>query len=200
MKPKYNFPDWFSQNIPNFTEIKFNLPNRKDILEIGSFEGRSSTWLLQNFVEPEGTLTCIDTFEGSPEHDQMSLSNIKSNWQHNTELARTDKQVCRLINKKSYEGVAQLIQEGKTFDFIYVDGSHTAPDVLTDACMCAGLLRIGGVILFDDYLWPKTGDHRPSTLTDLKTPKPAVNAFATVYAELMQPVISNYQVAFKKIV
>lgn len=195
---QYQFPDWFSQNIRNFIEIKDNLPNRHNVLEIGCFEGRSTCWLLENFLDSSGTICCVDTFAGSPEHTDMVLEDLKSRWLKNTESARGSGQTCRLYNQKSYDALAQIIVEKQSFDFIYVDGSHTAPDVLADACMCAGLLRVGGVILFDDYLWPSPGD-RPVNLNELKTPKPAINAFASVYGELMQPVISNYQVAFKKL-
>ena len=191
-EPHYLHPDWFSGNIPNFTEIKSMLSSKKDFLEIGCFEGRSTSWILQNMLDENGTLSCVDTFEGSPEHDQMDLSQLEKRWSHNVELARKKTQTCKMYKNKSYDALAQLITEKATFDFIYVDGSHTAPDVLADACMCYGLLRVGGVVLFDDYQWP-------NTLGELKCPKPGINAFAFVYAEQVQPVISNYQVAFKKI-
>ena len=45
-----------------------------------------------------------------------------------------------------------LLAEGRqgSFDFIYVDASHRAPDVLLDAVLAFQLLRIGGLIIFDD--------------------------------------------------
>jgi predicted O-methyltransferase YrrM len=50
---------------------------------------------------------------------------------------------------------SKLIAEGRQgyFDFIYVDGSHQAPDVLCDALLSFRLLKNNGVIAFDDYLW-----------------------------------------------
>lgn len=195
---QYLHTDWFSQNIPNFIEIKNNLPQRKDVLEIGCFEGRSTTWILENFLEPDGKIVCVDPFEGSPEHSDIDLSNLEKRWSENVESVRKKTQTCQLYKMVSYQALAELITQKMSFDFIYVDGSHTAPDVLTDACMCAGLLRKDGVILFDDYRWPCPGDKWPVDLTELKTPKPAINAFASVFAEVLQPVISNYQVAFKK--
>jgi predicted O-methyltransferase YrrM len=39
------------------------------------------------------------------------------------------------------------------FDLIYVDGSHQASDVLTDSIITFQLLRVGGVMTFDDYVW-----------------------------------------------
>ena len=188
----YLLPDWFSNNIPNFLEIKSQLSSRKRALEIGCFEGRSTCWMLQNFLESDGTIYCIDTFEGSPEHTDIQLAGLFDRWQNNVKSVITEKQTCNVQVNKSYQGLANLIKDNESFDFIYVDGSHTAPDVLADACMCWGLLRVGGIVLFDDYQWP-------ATLGELKCPKPGINAFATVYRDQMSVIISNYQVAFKKL-
>jgi len=190
----YLLPDWFSGNIPNFIEIKSMLPNRKHVLEIGCFEGRSTCWMLQNFLESDGTICCIDTFEGSPEHTDMQLAGLFERWQNNVKSVISEKQTCNVQVNKSYQGVANLIKDNVSFDFIYVDGSHTAPDVLADACMCWGLLRVGGIILFDDYQWQWT-----KHLGELEYPKPGINAFASVYRDQMSVIISNYQVAFKKL-
>ena len=187
----YLLPDWFSHNIPNFLEIKSQLGSRKRVLEIGCFEGRSTCWTLQNFLESDGTICCIDTFEGSHEHTDIQLAGLFDRWQNNVKSVITEKQTCNVQVNKSYQGVANLIKDNVSFDFIYVDGGHTAPDVLADACMCWGLLRVGGIILFDDYQWP-------DTLGELKCPKPGINAFAAVYRDELEVVISNYQVAFRK--
>ena len=40
-----------------------------------------------------------------------------------------------------------------SYDFVYVDGSHSTADVLEDAVFSFGLMKLGGVIAFDDYLW-----------------------------------------------
>ena len=46
-----------------------------------------------------------------------------------------------------------LCDLNKCFDFIYIDGSHIAKDVLTDACMAWPLLMPKGLMVFDDYMW-----------------------------------------------
>ena len=63
--------DWFSHNIPGLESIVKLLPSNKDILEIGSFEGRSTCWFLENVLADDGTIFCIDTFSGSEEHKEM---------------------------------------------------------------------------------------------------------------------------------
>lgn len=49
-----------------------------------------------------------------------------------------------------------------------------AENVLTDAVMSWPLLKVGGVIAFDDYEW---GDGRT-----LKAPKQAIDAFGHLFA------------------
>jgi predicted O-methyltransferase YrrM len=78
-----------------------------------------------------------------------------------------------------------------TYDFIYIDGSHVAKDVLTDACMAWPLLKPKGIMVFDDYLWGNPRDilHRP---------KPAVDAFCNIFAEDMDIVHVGYQLVVQK--
>jgi predicted O-methyltransferase YrrM len=44
----------------------------------------------------------------------------------------------------------RLLQEGRRYDFIYVDGSHLFENVMIDAFYGARLLKAGGLIAFDD--------------------------------------------------
>lgn len=44
----------------------------------------------------------------------------------------------------------KLLESGERFDLIYVDGSHLVEDVFVDAYYAARLLRIGGIVAFDD--------------------------------------------------
>ena len=64
--------------------------------------------------------------------------------------------VARLTKRKgsSLHVLPQLLDEQQEFDVIYVDGSHFADDVLTDAITAWRLLKQGGVLIFDDILAP----------------------------------------------
>ena len=186
--------DWFSHNIPTFQFIMDVLPVKQDFLEIGCFEGRASVWMLQNGLDPDGKLTCIDTFKGSEEHAVMGLdlNELYKTFDANVKEGRVADQVVEAIQATSYEGLAKLISRGDKFDFIYVDGSHTAPDVMTDACMAFGLLKQGGVMLFDDYLWRDM----PGLL---HRPKLAVDLFVTLFNEQCDLIMIGYQLAVKKL-
>jgi hypothetical protein len=61
--------DWFSNALVNFDYITNYLQKQKtvdSILEIGSHEGRSTCWMLENMLAETGTITCIDPFADRP--------------------------------------------------------------------------------------------------------------------------------------
>jgi hypothetical protein len=86
----------------------------------------------------------------------------------------TQVRVCR---GRSEEMLVKLIGQGIRADFIYVDGSHQAADVLSDAVLAWKLLKEGGVLIFDDYLWARYQD-RP-----LLNPKMAIDAFVNCHLD-----------------
>ena len=92
-----------------------------------------------------------------------------------------------VIKHKMPSNVAlvELVAEGRssTFDLVFVDGSHQASDVLTDAVISFQLLRIGGLMIFDDYLW---GLHLESNQDPLGVPKQGIDAFLNVFQKKMQ--------------
>ena len=184
--------DWFSHNIPNFQYMKALLPSCKRILEIGCFEGRATCWMLENLLDDDGKITCVDTFQGSVEHTNIDLSDLFNKWKDNVEWVRKEGQICSAYIGKSYKVLGHLIAEEEQYDFIYIDGSHTAPDVMADACMAFGTLKTGGIMLFDDYLWADM----PGVLN---RPKIAIDYFTTAYSDKIELVLLGYQLAIRKI-
>jgi cephalosporin hydroxylase len=83
-------------------------------------------------------------------------------------------------------------------DFVYLDGSHRAPHVLSDLVFSYHLLTEGGVLLCGDYAW--TLETRPSEIDVLGDPKIAIDAFATTFRRTLAPVIDIplFQAAFVK--
>lgn len=142
--------DWFSDRTGRLTQWLSHLVNQPTkALEIGCFEGRSSVWFLQTILtHPESTLTCIDTFLGSVEHQKMNLGGLEDRFRQNV---------------KEWEGkVSVMVGNSRailpslppnSFDFAYVDGSHIANDVYLDAQEVWPLIKAGGIVVFDDYHW-----------------------------------------------
>lgn len=121
------------------------------ILEIGSWEGRSTLFLLTYFNH--GYLTAVDTWAGSEEHEYNAtpdLRDLEDRFDGNL-VAFAD----RLTKRKgsSLHVLPQLLDEQQRFDVIYVDGSHIADDVLRDSIAAWALLKQGGILIFDDFLW-----------------------------------------------
>lgn len=154
----------------------------RSFLEIGSFEGASVCWMIENSLVEE--IMCIDTWEGGHEHKNKNLqmSEIEKRFDRNVKIAidRVSREV-HLIKQKSlsFNALAQMIAQGgkDIFDVIYIDGSHRPRDVISDAVLAFELLTPNGILIFDDYCWTDktTNDGIRSS------PKLAIDAFTTCF-------------------
>ncbi|MCA3363470.1 MAG: class I SAM-dependent methyltransferase [Roseomonas sp.] len=182
--------DWFSHVIPSWDFVIEHLkPTR--ILEVGSFEGRSACYLIEKcprVVEGPVSITCVDTWKGSIEHRpggmaEAIMTEVERRFDYNVRLsmARVPRRVSlRKVKQHSRDVLAGLIASGhlESFDLIFIDGSHEAHDVLADAVMAFPLLRVGGTLIFDDYIW---SDQAPQKRDPSRMPKPAIDAFVNIY-------------------
>ena len=186
-----NWFGWGPQVWPDI--IKF-LPERKAFLEIGSFEGRSTVWTVENMMEDGGEIYCIDTWGGSEEHVKGELDGAEDRFHQNISVLRTKFPNRAVVSFKStsVEALAGLLTHKKQFDFIYIDGSHVAKDVLTDACMAWPLLKKDGIMAFDDYLW-----RLPGTVT-IQRPKIAIDAFVNIFENEIAMAHNGYQLIVRK--
>lgn len=159
------------------------------VLEIGSYEGASATYLIEKLAtQAPLELHCVDTWKGGIEHKEAPMSKIEIRFNNNLKAAITSAPYPVEFHKhvgQSDDVLARLLSEGKRnfFDFIYIDGSHQAPDVLCDAILSFRLLRVGGVIAFDDYLW---FEDLPSGADLIRSPKLAIDSFTNVYARKLK--------------
>lgn len=170
--------DWFSRNIPVWENVLGDFKGRAGLrfLEIGSFEGRSTVWMLNHILTHKTSrIICIDTFEGSREHQEMGIdtNSIETTFLHNINTIGAGDKVT-VVKRQSQEALRTL--PFASFDFAYIDGSHVASDVLSDAVLTFPLLKTGGVLCFDDYQW----DLEPNPL---HRPKMAIKAFLEIYQE-----------------
>jgi predicted O-methyltransferase YrrM len=91
----------------------------------------------------------------------------------------------------SFYALAELITQKQQYDFIYVDGSHTAEESLADVVMAFGLLKKGGIMIMDDYLWDHVPDH-------LDRPKMAIDSFINMFIRKIEIRAINYQMIIRK--
>jgi predicted O-methyltransferase YrrM len=199
----YDFSeDWFSHHIPSFARILTQLrPTR--LLEIGCYEGRATSYLIEQCAAFGAVqIHCVDTWQGSVDLSTERMDGAEQRFDHNvaTAVSRAAADVAlRKIRQRSDTALAGLITErADPFDLIYIDGSHTAADVMTDAVMAFQLLRVGGVMIFDDYLWSMEPPHAADPLN---APKLAIDAFTVAFARKVRvlPTFPNEQCYVEKI-
>jgi len=191
-KKRFFTTDWFSHNIEAITKslTKSNFCKDSDIniLEIGSWEGRSTTWFLDIF--PYCHMTCIDTFLGGAEHQSFEqLKDIEGTFYKNMGI---DVERVRVLKGASS---LMLFEAGKpeTFDIVYVDGSHASWDALTDIVMSFQLLKRGGLMIIDDYLGGCVNNLLETS------PKPAVDAFMYIMHKQINIIHNGYQIHLVRI-
>lgn len=160
-----------------------------NILEIGVYEGLSTCKMIEMFAARRPiSITCIDAWSGPTVHDARSDTVHERRFDHNVALAieRAGHAVnLRKIKAESDLALSSLIHAGESeaFDWIYVDGSHRSEDVLFDASASFRLLRSGGILVFDDYLWTDPLD-RGGSVND--TPKAAIDAFVNIHYDRLR--------------
>ncbi|MFW6311086.1 MAG: class I SAM-dependent methyltransferase [Nanoarchaeota archaeon] len=179
---------WNKNHHNNFKKIaKYFKKNRQvSIIEIGTYEGRTSEWLIKNIgnsniiaIDPD---PCTNFYKNVEELYETS----RFNW----------------IKGYSHEVLHSL--KGNMFDFIYVDGSHHASSVLEDAILSWRLLKNNGILLFDDYLMKVMDDWFYKSYKEFNEsfvwqhPKHAIDAFLSIYKGQYKMFIDNYQVGIIK--
>ena len=186
--------DWFSWSPRVWEQLVLHLPARKEFLEIGSFEGRSAVWTVENMMEDGGEIICVDTWEGGSEHVNGELNGAEERFHQNISILRSKFPNRAVVSFKStsVNSLASLISYKKQFDFIYIDGSHVAKDVLTDACMAWPLLKKDGIMAFDDYLWRVPG------MSTIQRPKIAIDAFVNIFENEIAMAHNGYQLIVRK--
>jgi len=177
--------DWFTRHLPIWNPL-LTATKPKKILEIGSFEGRSTVFMINNATKynDDVEIHCIDTWLGSPEHGDTDFTQVEARFDANVKEAKQEvfENVTVIKHKgTSLEQLSKLVVEGhlSTFDWVLVDGSHLAADVLYDAIFAFKLARVGGIIVFDDYNVLEA----PDLENNLDFPKIAIQSFGKIYGK-----------------
>lgn len=182
---------WF--NPSSFTILK-QYTNKHNImfLEVGAFEGYSANYFIDNFLQGDNsTITCIDPWIKYSEStvtkmngwDDVMNEDTYDMFIHNTKVNSNKIIIKRGLSK---DILPTLHSE---YDFIYIDGDHSEAAVWVDAILSFDILKINGIMIFDDYNW-NVGD---------KSPKNAIDKFIKEYNSKINILFINDQVAVQKI-
>jgi predicted O-methyltransferase YrrM len=157
------------------------------VLQIGVFEGRSSEWLLDHVLtHPEATLTWIDSFEGGARHPDIDSEAIQR------KFLETMKRFGTKVNGQV--GASRNLLRGMSdprFDVVYINGSKESQAVLADAVLSWPLLKLGGIMGFDDYGW--RGSPSPASCPAL-----GIDAFLEAMTGQFAMLYRLYQLWIKK--
>ena len=169
--------DWFGRYSTYWLELFSGQGWRPDVartvVEIGSYEGRSALWMLENLLQhPQSRLHCVDTF-----HDREKPDSYWRRFEANVLRSPHAGKVSVSVSA-SLPFLTRFVASGNKADFVYVDGSHRAAEVLEDLVLAFHATRPGGIIICDDYL-----RGAPSGDLALGSPKLAVDAFTTIYRD-----------------
>lgn len=175
--------NFFEKWIPDWQNHLGHLSNKPNIIgiEIGVLNGDCSVFCINEILNGEGSLLYALDINCTPE------------FKHN--IAPYQSKI-DFRQGYSYDNLKTLTNNGKNkefADYIYIDGSHLAIDVLSDAVLSWSLLKVGGILIFDDYGW---GAH---TNDEKQKPKLAIDAFMNAYQGHYEVIQFGWQVFLKKL-
>ena len=149
LQEDYEFTsDWFSWNIDTWKRIFATRSPPSDVVEIGCYEGRATVWIIENLMtDRDGLLVAVDTWEEGPEDDQKGMKLVEARFDQNMRIITKRHPGARIDKRKGQSPIilSDLLARGARckFDFIYVDGNHQTPDVLTAPGTCFSALQSG---------------------------------------------------------
>jgi predicted O-methyltransferase YrrM len=185
------FPNWF--NITAKANFEALLPNslRKNpdalALQIGAYTGDATEWILSN---TQWELNDVDTWEGSQEvgHQAINFEDVEKHY----DLRHGENASLHKFKMTSDTFFNVFTHEPDTYDFIYIDGDHTASQTVKDGLNALPFLKPGGIIAFDDYTWT-------SGKGLYYDPRPGIDSFHHICQELVELLVINSQAWFKKL-
>ena len=108
-------------------------------IEIGMANGLSTLAILAGLPK-DGQLISIDPFQDTQWHGAGSVL-----------IAQSDRAASHELRQEpDYLALPALLAAGVAVDFVYIDGMHTFDYVALDAFYADKLLRVGGVLAFND--------------------------------------------------
>uniref|UniRef100_A0A6C0KWN6 Glycosyltransferase 2-like domain-containing protein n=1 Tax=viral metagenome TaxID=1070528 RepID=A0A6C0KWN6_9ZZZZ len=136
----------------------FNLNNKNPnprVLEVGTYAGTSLIAIVSRI--PNSTGIGVDRWEDYLEFNAELLNNMISNnvedsFKNNINVSGLEERI-RGIKGDSFKVLLEFIKKGEQFDLIYVDGSHRCLDVCLDLFLSWQLLKSGGILAIDDYMY-----------------------------------------------
>lgn len=187
------YPNWFEVSAhPSFEKylVKYKAKPNLRFLQIGAYKGDASVWMLDNILTDQTSILFdIDTWQGSDEsvHRTFDWNDVEYIYDQNILKYNN------VIKLKALSRNFLDIPTNMKYDFIYIDGDHTAVGVFYDASMSWKFVKSGGIVAFDDYTW----NHESSDTQ--KAPKIGIDLFLKTIDGQYEMLEKTNQVWIKKI-
>ena len=156
---KHNY-NWFvNSNINQKLGGYINNNDKINILEIGCFEGLSSVFFDNKFLDNNlSTLTLIDPFSTIADNDHMkyNLLEAEKNFDYNLSICKNRNKVT--VHKITSNKFFEEYQNKMKYHFIYIDGSHEPSQIKIDMDNSFKVLIDNGIMWMDDYLGGNNGN------------------------------------------
>lgn len=186
------YPNWFRLYAEGyFRDLLQDFKGKPNLafLQIGAFTGDASVWLANNILTDKSSILIdVDTWQGSDEevHHKMDFSDVEKVYDHRTMTMEN------VIKVKMTSTEFLITSDDKEYyDFIYIDGDHTADAVFKDASLSWRALKPGGIMAFDDYQW------EPQLPMHLR-PQPAIDLFLTLMKDHIDLIRTGPQIWIRK--
>ena len=163
--------DTFTDKISEWTKLLAELKGKPGInyLEIGTFEGRSALWILENILtHPTSKLTIIDAFEEASY--KTFVANVKLSGEANK---------FNILVGLSTHKIREL--PFNSIDLAYVDGSGKGIVMLSDLVSTWNLVKVGGLIICSRYSLTMPLRRALNLQPDDPGPHEAIDAFLKMY-------------------
>jgi predicted O-methyltransferase YrrM len=183
---KYSQSWFLGSEIQNNLFKFMDTSKQNNILEIGCFEGLSSVFFADNFINnPKSSLICVDPFLtiNNNDHCQFLQNNEEMNFDFNiSNCKNSDKITIHKITSDIF-----FENNNQTYNFIYIDGCHEPDFIKRDMENSFNNLEKNGIMWMDDY---RGGDGIQI--------KNTMDKFLEKYNGQYELINNGYQLAIKK--
>jgi predicted O-methyltransferase YrrM len=125
-------------------------------LEVGLAHGVSALFICEALSKiDDAHHIIIDPYQGRFDmpHYDLREDGYKGIGLYNLSRAGYDKMI-EFYEELSYRVLPRLEEKGRKIDFAFIDGWHTLDYALVDFFYIDKMLKVGGMVVFDDADWP----------------------------------------------
>jgi hypothetical protein len=161
-------------------------------LEVGCLFGANIISFERTYgYHPNSELTCIDPWSDYDDYFEYKGEMVSIYDTFLSNIANTKNNSEKFIIKRDYSHNILPLLDNDYYDIIYIDGNHEPEYVLEDATLAFRKLKIGGIMIFDDYFF--------SSIT-LRETSIGVDAFLHTFSHRIENLgVQRTQIFIKKV-